>query len=120
MVGTSAARGCHCEFARIGLRIGDQLRNCLDWNGWMHRHDERSAGDCDHRKVTDEIETQLFVKGGIDRGGCVSPEQRIAIGWRTDDGLRRDVSGGSGPVFNDKGLTEPRGEHLTHEPYENV
>jgi hypothetical protein len=32
-----------------------------------------------------------FVKGGIDRGGCVGPEQRITIGWRTDDGLRRDI-----------------------------
>jgi hypothetical protein len=25
MVGTSAARGCHCELARIGFRVGNQL-----------------------------------------------------------------------------------------------
>src|SRR5215831_182899 len=86
----------------------------------MHRYDERSAGDCNHRKVTDEIETQLVVKGGIDRRGCVSPEQRIAISWHTDNGLRGDVGGGSGPVLNDKRLTEPRGERLTHQPHENV
>ena len=50
-------------------------------------------------------------------GEMVILQELVGEFWgkgRTDDGVRRDVGGGSGAVLNDKGLTEPRGQQLTH------
>ncbi len=33
----------HADFGRIGLGIGDELKNRLGWNGWIDHHDERAA-----------------------------------------------------------------------------
>src|SRR5262245_30661660 len=55
MVGTSAARGCHCELARIGFRIGDELVEVVGWECRIHVHhvgQSHYAGDRDAASST--------------------------------------------------------------------
>ena len=58
----------HVDSARIGLGIGDELRDCLGRNRWMHHHDisyPRDATDrCD---VSHEIEAEICVERSVDR-----------------------------------------------------
>jgi hypothetical protein len=47
-------------------------------------------------------------------------EQRVAIWWRTHDGLSSDIAAGARPVLNDELLTELLGEPLTYYARDDV
>jgi hypothetical protein len=47
-------------------------------------------------------------------------EQRVAIWWRTHDGLSSDIAAGARPVLNDALLTELLGEPLTYYARDDV
>jgi hypothetical protein len=52
----SNARRRHVDLTRIGIGIGDELRNCLGGNRRIHLHDEGRANNTrDGRDVADEI-----------------------------------------------------------------
>ena len=58
----------HVDLARIGLGVGDELRNRFYWNRWIHQHYEWLANDArDRRDVADEIETEFVVERRVDR-----------------------------------------------------
>jgi short chain dehydrogenase len=53
--GPVAGRG-HIDFARIGFRVSDELRDSLGWYRWMYHHDVGTdAYARDRRNVADEI-----------------------------------------------------------------
>src|SRR5262245_16016240 len=118
--GPGAARR-HVEFAGIGLGIGDELGNRLRRKRWIHHHDLCLSGDgCDRRDVAGEIEIELVVKRHIDRAAWSDHDQRMAVGWRTDDHLGADITAGTRPVLDDEWLTKPLRQPLTHQPCDNV
>src|SRR5262249_18431171 len=43
MGNTSDAGRCHANLTWIGLRISDELRNCVCWNRWIDNQDGRLA-----------------------------------------------------------------------------
>src|SRR5215472_18919579 len=47
-------------------------------------------------------------------------KQRVAIWWRTHDGLSSDIAAGTRPVLNDELLTELLGEPLTYHARDDV
>src|SRR6516162_3500847 len=66
----------------MGLSIGDQLRNGLGRNRWMHLQHKRRAGETRNwGNVTIQVEAKFVVERRVD---CVRPydrEQRITV-WR--------------------------------------
>src|SRR5215468_6536210 len=119
--GSGPAPRCHAELARIGLSMGDELRNRLGLYGWIHHQDTRRARDArDRRYIADEVEIEIVVKRGVDRVCWSYHQQRMAVGRRAHHGLGCDVGAGPWPVFYDKWLAEPLREPLTHQARENV
>ena len=83
----------HQQFARIGLGIGDELGRSLLGRRRMDDHDARVVDEACHRRdVTNEVEGEVLVQGGVDRARHAAEQQRVAIGRRPHDRLRRDVS----------------------------
>jgi hypothetical protein len=79
----SVARRCHIDLARIGLAVGDKLRNCRGRNRRIHYHDLGRSDDARNRcNVPNEIIIEFFVERGIDRGRRADLEKRVAIGRR--------------------------------------
>jgi hypothetical protein len=98
----------HVDFARICLRISDELRHRLGWNCRIDHHDERRA----HKKrdggdVAQKNEFELIVERRINCGRGVEHEKRIAVRTSPHDCLGCDVAAGSRPVDNNELLTEP-------------
>jgi hypothetical protein len=40
-----AAGRSHVDLARIGIGVGDELRDRVGWNGWIDHHDIRGAAN---------------------------------------------------------------------------
>ena len=117
--GPGAARS-KVELARIGLSVGDELRNRLRRNRWMHKHDLGLTSDaCDRGDVADEIEVEPFVERRVDRVVRGNHEERIAVGRRAHDRLGGDIAGAR-PVVDDEWLTEPIGKPLPGQPRKDV
>jgi hypothetical protein len=80
MRSAAIARRGKVEFAWMRLGVGNELGNCLGWNGRTHRHDGGHAGDAgDRRNVADKIEIELVEERGVDRRLRVDQEQRVAV-----------------------------------------
>jgi hypothetical protein len=63
-----AAGRSHVDLARIGLGVGDELRDRLGWNGRIDHHDIGGAANArDRCYFADEIEIELLVKRRIHR-----------------------------------------------------
>lgn len=119
--GASVARRSHDQPVRVGLRIGDQLRDGPGRHVGMHLQHVLHADDPGHRRhVADEVETQLVVKRRIDRVCRRRHQQRVAVGGGAHDLLRRDVRGRPGPVFNDELLAQPFRQSLGDQPRGDV
>ena len=88
-VGHGAAPGrAHIVLARIGLRVGDEFRDRVRWNGWIDYHYIRAAANVrDWRNVADEIEIELFVKRRVYRVRQADKQERIAVGRCPHDGF---------------------------------
>jgi hypothetical protein len=80
-----------------------------------HAVDARDRGD-----VANKIVVEFFVERGVDHIVRADGEQRVAIWWRTHDGLSSDIAAGAGPVLNDELLTELLGEPLTYYARDDV
>src|SRR6516162_503907 len=61
------------EFARIGLGMGDELRDRARWKREVRHHDFGHAGEtCDRRDVAQEIEIEFAVKRRVNCVCCVN------------------------------------------------
>ena len=70
--------------------------------------------------VPDEIEIELLVERGVDRVCRTYRQERVAVGRRAHHSLGGEVGAGPRPVLNDKLLTEPLRQPLSHESREDV
>ena len=116
----AAGRG-HVDLARIGLGVGDELRNGVDRERGMHLHHVRHADDAgDRRHVADEVEIELLVERRVDGVRGRDEQQRVAVGRRAHHRLGRDVAAGARPALDHERLPEPLGQPLADEPGEDV
>ena len=107
MCRSSIAGGCHADFARVGLGVGDEIGNRFGRDGWICLQNNGHAHDGgDRRNVADEVEIELVVKRGIDGVRRTDRDKRMAICRRTRYRLHRDVGRGTWPVLDDKRLAE--------------
>jgi hypothetical protein len=98
----------HVELARIGLGVGDELRNRLGWNRQVHLHDiRRAVGACDWRNIAKEIEIELVVERRIGRVRCSHQEECVPIRGRPDHHLGADIAACTRSVVDDEWLAEP-------------
>src|SRR5215831_17969875 len=105
----------------MSFGISDELGDRLSWNRWIHHHEvghDNNAGD--RRDVADEIEVELLIKRRVHRVRRMDEEERIAIGYRTHDGLRGDISAGARSVLDDKLLAEPLRQPLADQARDDV
>jgi hypothetical protein len=111
----------HVDFARIGLRIGDEFRDGTCRKREIHVHHQRRADDTRNRgDVADEIVIELLVKRCIDRVRNGEHDERVAVRRRADGDFGGDIAGGAGPVLDDEWLSEPLGQPLADEAREDV
>src|SRR5215470_4494114 len=104
---TSAASRRNADLAWIGFGVGNEFRNRLGRNGWMHGYQKGpldNSNDCD---VADEIEIEVVIESCIDCGSSIRPKKRIAVGGRTHDHFGGDIAGSTCPVLDHERLTEP-------------
>src|SRR5262249_48253150 len=92
---TSAASRRHADLAWIGFGVGNEFRNRLGRNGWVHRYQKGPLDDRNGCDVADEIEIEVVIEGGVDCGSSIRTKERIAVGgpWRRNGHLR--TPGGS-------------------------
>jgi len=71
MRSASDAGRSHIDFARVGSGMGDEPGNCIGRHRWVHYQNIRKSSNArDRRNVADEIEIELSVERGVDRGWC--------------------------------------------------
>src|SRR5262245_38267499 len=88
--------------------MGDEFGNRLRRKRWVDLQGESLAANArDRRDVADEIEIELFIERSVDRIRTSDQKQRVAIRWRTHDGLGGNIRTGTGPVLDDKWPAEP-------------
>src|SRR5215813_9829116 len=105
----------------MSFGISDELGDRLGWNRWIHHHEVRHDNNAgDRRDVADEIEVELLIKRRVHRVRRMDEEERIAIRYRTHDGLRGDISAGARPVLDNELLAESLGQPLTHRTGDEV
>ena len=106
---------------RIGLGVGNELRNGRDRNGWMDFKDKRSADDvCDRRDVADEVVIEFVVESRIECIGRGDHKERISVARRTRDRFGGNMGTGPRPVLDDERLTEPLRQPLADQTCGNV
>src|SRR5215471_1857062 len=87
----------------------------------MYRYDVGlpvNAGD--RRDVADEIETKLVIERGVDGIPTADHEQRVSVCGRAHDGLGADIAAAARSVLDNKLLTEPLRQPLTHQTRDDV
>ena len=121
MDGGAVAGGGIADLAGIGFRIGDELGDGLGRHRRVHLHDVRPIRDAgDRRDVVEEVVRQLLVERGVDRVRRRDDHQRVAVGRRRDDRLRRHIAAGARPVLHDDLLAEPVRQTLRHDARHDV
>ena len=87
----------------------------------MYHDDVGIAADArDRRDVADQVEIELVVDRGVDRIHRSGHQQRISVWGRVHDRLGGDIAGRARPILDDKLLTEPLRQPLTHQAREDV
>src|SRR5262245_30372048 len=74
----------------------------------------------DRSDIAQEIETELVVKGGIDRMGGTDREERVTVGRCAHDGFGRDIGPAARPVLDYERLAEPIRQPLADQSGEDV
>src|SRR5262249_42321866 len=116
-----AAGRSHVDLARIGLSIGDELRDRVSWNGWIDHHDVRSAANArDRRYFTDEIEIEFLVECHVYRVRQADKQERIAVRRCPHYAFGADIAAGARSVLNDEWLPESLRQRLTNEARDGV
>src|SRR5438046_2225059 len=87
---------CHVDLTGVRIGVGDELRDCLGWNRWMHHYDVGLPADACHRcNVAHEIEIELLIKRRVDRVPTADQEECMAVRDRTRDRFGPNVAGGT-------------------------
>src|SRR5262245_4862608 len=87
----------------------------------MYRYDVGlSVNAGDRRDVADEIETKLVIERGVDGIPTADHEQRVAVRRCAHDRLCADIAAAARSVLDDKLLTEPLRQPLTHHTRDDV
>src|SRR5262245_4082868 len=121
MRGGPVAGRCHAELARISLGVGDELRNRLGRNRWVHDHDDAASGEGrDRRDVADKIEIEFLIERCVDRIVTPDHEQRVAVCRRVHDRLGADVGAATRPVVDYELLAEPLRQPLADQAGRDV
>src|SRR5262245_48780979 len=116
-----AAGRSYIHLARIGLGVGDELRDRLGWNGRIDHHDIRSAANALNRRYfPDEIEIELLIERRVHRVRYTDQQERITVRRCPHDAFSADVAAGTRSVLNDEWLPEPLRQRLTHEAGDGV
>ena len=97
------------QLVRIGFGVSDQVTDGLDRKPVSHREDIGPHGhDCNRletRRVVAQMLEQRRIRGDhVRRRG----EKGVAIGLGMRDGIRRDIAGAAGPVFDDERFAPER------------
>ena len=115
-----AARA-HVDLARIGLGVGDELRNGLRRQLRSNHHHLRDANDAgDRRRVAQKIEIEMLIKRGVDGVRTGHQQQRVTVGRRLHHRLGGDVGAGAWPVVDDELLAELFGQPFRRQPRHGV
>src|SRR5262245_11652958 len=77
-------------------------------------------GTRDRRNISDKVEFEISIQGGVDRGRCGDHEQRVAVSGRSDDRFSAEIAASTRPVFNDKRLAQSLRQPLPYYPTNNV
>jgi hypothetical protein len=121
MLRGAVAPGCHVDLARIGLGVGNELRDRRCGNRRIDLQHQRSTNDAgDRRYVADEIETEIFIKRHVDGVRKRGQQQRVAVRRRLSDKFGGDVAARAGPVLDDELLAEPLRQPLRNEARRNI
>ena len=119
--GAAGTGRCHVDLAGVGLGVGDEFRNGFGRNRRMHQNRHRHPDDAgDRGNVANEIEIEFFEQRGVDRVGHGRQQQRIAVCGGIGHDLGAEIAAGTGPVFGDKGHSEPLGKPLSDQPRGDV
>jgi hypothetical protein len=111
----------HVDLARIGFRVGDELRHRFRRYRWVDRHHQRRSADPgDWHNVAQEIEAEIVVECGIGRVVRAGQKQRVAIRPRVDDGVGGKISRGARPVLDHEGLAEAFRQPLSHQAGDEI
>src|SRR5262249_9008018 len=104
----ASGRRTKVQLSRIGIGVGDELRDCLDRQRWIDRNKVRNAdGAGNRRDVADEIELKIVEERRTDRVSCNDIEQRVAIWDCAYGGLGADIAACAGSILDDEWLSEP-------------
>src|SRR5262249_39285174 len=107
MLRPSDAPRCKVNLARIGFGIGDEFRNGVGRNSWMHYHHvghKNNAGG--RRDLTDEIVVERIVKRRVDGVCRRDEEQRVSVWDCLHDRFGTYVTASARPILNDEWLAE--------------
>src|SRR5262249_52542423 len=100
MVSGTAAGRRHVDLTWIGLSVGNELGNRLDWHRGVHLDGKGLASNArDRRDVADEIEIELVVECAVDRVHESGHKERISVRGRVHDHLGADIAGSSWSVL---------------------
>src|SRR5215207_10340024 len=103
MVRASIAAGREIDLARIGLGIGNELRNGLGRNGWVHHHDVGLVNHGrDRRYVSIEIVIEPLVERRVDSERRSYEEKRVPVRGCFCDRLSTNVAACARPILDDE------------------
>jgi hypothetical protein len=95
------------NLAGIGLRIGDELGDGCGRERRIDHQDEGIRVDArDRSDVARDGRGTLFIEGHIDGVRGSDEQERIAVGWRTRDGLQRHIAAAARAIVDHHRLTE--------------
>src|SRR5262249_40156802 len=101
------------DFAGIGFGVGDEVRNGLGWDRWVHDYSVGRDYDASNRRdVANEIEP--LIERRVDRLCRTDHEQRVSVCGRAHDGLGSYVGTSTRSVLNDEWLAEALRQPLPH------
>jgi len=99
---------CHIDLARIGLGIGDELRNRLGRKRRIDLQGQGDSSDVRHRGgVEGKIESKVVVERRVDGVGRHGKQQCVAVRRRANDRFGADVAAGARPIVGDELLAQP-------------
>src|SRR5262249_48685170 len=108
MLDGAVASRSHVEFPRVGLGIGNQFGNRSDRDRRMYfQHAGVDGHARDRGNVAQKIETELVVKGGIDRVRGTYGEERVTVGRGAHNRFGCDVGPAARRVLDDERLAKP-------------
>ena len=111
----------HVYFARIGLRISDELRDRRGRNRRIDFHYVRHPNDArDRCDIPQEYEVEIRIKCSADRVRGIDQEQRIPVWLCPYDRFSPDVAAGAGPILDDELLIKPLGQVLPDQARNDV